>query len=73
MPNHLVFLPPEVARDLLGFPTDAQLKQARIENNELVFDIETREPLGAEKLDALYGNVEEDSTTVEFGMFTDRS
>lgn len=67
-----MFVPTVVAEDLLQLPEGTHIRGATVNAGELVLSISSEEELDADEVNALYGNVEEDSTQLVFGMFEAR-
>lgn len=72
MSIHRIHIPTVIAEELLELPEGVFLHRAVVEDGRLVIDVVSEEDLGAVELDALYGNEDEDETTVHFGMFQPR-
>jgi len=72
MSNHRIYIPSVHAEHMLELPSDVHITAARVEGGELVLGVASKEDLGADYVNALYGNVEEDDTRLTLGMLEKR-
>jgi hypothetical protein len=69
---HFIHIENVFAEDLLQLPEGVRIHGAKVVGDELVLTVISDHHLGADDLNALYGNIEEDEKRVHLGMLEPR-